>query len=1594
MSIDKIRHAKFSKIDNNTSTHFLNNDLIVKCLDQSKCCGVKINDTDMLAGAYYFLINIESTSKIRLLIYENINNTSVEHNYILVNGDNKISLSLQNKCKINIKIIFDAASITTNTSINNEFILRKVICSKHNITDECKFESNDNLLNSVRCIYECCDEHLKILHSHKTNLLLKYINCTSCCQSISKIINDAIENNYDTIMIILKNNMIHNNFDDSLKRITIPRDKYIVNINNNAYVIKNILFQECLSIVRQETEFDEFIKILMRTHNAINSNEKIVVARYDAFNSNLESYMYDLSVVLFKINENDDINNCVNEIFNQNIKNTEIIIVSPDIISIDLNNYKSINKSVSIKNLLVNNISDNSFTSLLNCICGKYVSILSSTDEYKSNALDKMLMMLNDDIHNIVISDYEYKHENENVNTNNSLNIDDLFFDVNDNKKDKKNKNSINRENNKNNENFLNHLEMDNSCIMRYSDDIRCFLFNNILIQMGNLNDLFSFHDCLDYLLQFEPYKCKCIHESLMICKKNVNALTEVRNTNFNRKICTKKFAFDLNKFINNISKNRKDFLIYVSNTNFDNLFNRLFDQTWNIIKCISNNFVCICISNACKDECIIDDINIITKNTYDKISSHIKNNNDNYINLIYSDINIDVKNIVDELKTHFTIFNVDSINTLKQYDEIVVKNILTNSDLIIHSNEKDGVLLSQLCQKKIKLLHIPLLQDRNFINMRADNENKSKYRSNDKQLIGIILTEFMNIDERVVKQLFQDTNITLKIIACKNYFEYNTFLRENIQIIDTSDMLIDFMNNVDIFFIPTQQIFKNCYNLVEYYKIMEKNIIGTCELEKFENCENYFNIDLNSHHKLEIKNSKYKNIEHISQIANIPFDESSNINYGNILTSIRKKLMKIVIQNKRTSRICNKKCLYVSKSLNDDILIENIYENRNYAFFMGNLLRKYGIDTYYYQLGTKGNHEMIDGFDVKTICDNNFERKENYYIGYSDYINKLLNSNTSEYDYVIYESPCVCCSSIKISIPNILINRNFSGLSDELFVQSENTVILSNDISFMKGENKNLFMIEDDCYDIDQKIILVKMQNIVHRILIMNTINGENTSKIIKFTLDRLIGNYEIICVNDVQNISDTRLKSIRSIIDDNNFNFDNIIKETDIVLFPSIYNENAISLCSKVIKYGCIVITTFLNSAKNLILNNYNGIIVPPNAYDISNALREICLNHELRKNILNNSINIQMNRKISVNQRKQIENVLLSSGWIYPSYDITTNNVHSDVCILLGMMSIRNKSEMLYIAYGEMNEVLNNINKVSDTSIKIFIINDNIDNVNNNIFNINNQNCKYITENDIKFELMNYSVVIFYDISKNIGNILNNMTINKIRISNFINNNDECIANHTITFSLEHYRQIINIYERCDFLYYPIDIDEYYIGHNNCDDVKYIGIIGNENCNTLSKILNKNVDNLNSPYTWKIISFSNSDSKINSKINNDKYNYASDVIYYSIKNLFDIINVIEFMIIDEDIQKSTILKLMLNDIPMIIKKSSYIHEISSHLIQNDVKVPFLTYEKNDTGKIERIITELMIEPIICNNKKYIEKYYSLDVFKKKLLGIIGNI
>ena len=101
------------------------------------------------------------------------------------------------------------------------------------------------------------------------------------------------------------------------------------------------------------------------------------------------------------------------------------------------------------------------------------------------------------------------------------------------------------------------------------------------------------------------------------------------------------------------------------------------------------------------------------------------------------------------------------------------------------------------------------------------------------------------------------------------------------------------------------------------------------------------------------------------------------------------------------------------------------------------------------------------------------------------------------------------------------------------------------------------------------------------------------------------------------------------------------NLYKNYDITVIPTIHSEGTSLSCLEAMASGNAIISTNIGGLTNLIINNFNGLLINPNEKELLEAIKKLIFDKQLRKTLQNNSLLLSkyFDKKIWVNRWREV-------------------------------------------------------------------------------------------------------------------------------------------------------------------------------------------------------------------------------------------------------------------------------------------------------------------------------------------------------------------
>lgn len=859
--------------------------------------------------------------------------------------------------------------------------------------------------------------------------------------------------------------------------------------------------------------------------------------------------------------------------------------------------------------------------------------------------------------------------------------------------------------------------------------------------------------------------------------------------------------------YSDNFEKNKR---LYNICLNFLKFYNIIILSNTTVFK-INNNFI------------------YITYNQYSSQNNYLR------VNKLYALFNnYNIYNIVQREQFDDVIFDIVEINNKNQLlDCINISSFITYSSILFVDyikNILNSANFNNISQKQI--LHIP-----NCYNVEIyDDIMPKEFQNINKRIVSYIGTINHDINFNIIKYIADNVNsldISLNIINTDIYSNNNLYFpNKNINWIsfDDEDNLNNNINKYikysDIIIFPFNNDDNNkTKNLSEFYLALyyKKPIITTYNYSVLE--------------------------QYDTEDETLIYTADTEINWIEILQTVIQELKCNIIYNHRNY---NDKpwAFYSSKlydliqtnenlflnSISDKIIktcafITKIFDNNNKQLFgfkqyvtfnILDILKENGIKPVIYQF-----NKYYQG--VKTVIFNNYTYTVNI-------IQKDDLYTLNSYDYTIYDSEAY--NFINTINPNSIylnygMKKNYQTTVNN-FVESTILTMTTNsifsDIYNYTSTNSHTYKINyisgfyaNNQHNEQQDSMYIKINNITEHDISTKLFNI--TIPLYKIKAAHLKYIKEIIVQNKNENIRFnlilTNMPNKELLINldnlklyDNRFDyiftssFDDLINcftNSTITLILNQKETTYLEYLNSILN-DSIVITTYNNGINGIIINNFNGIIVPSeNTYDINKSIQYIIQNY--------NDINI--NKDYIINNysydkwKYTIEQLFTNIGWVYKTLnnnvensikeltydDINVNftkywknythtlNLQSDYTPIEVENAVKkhfevNKNCIIPVTtYDKRIMILLEDNQYSDISYVTRIL---CQYTNSDVFVFSDKNIKYtdyiynnINVIQLTTKLKNYDIVIYYKLSQNILEILKNTNIISIQYIQDISN-----------------------------------------------------------------------------------------------------------------------------------------------------------------------------------------------------------------------------
>lgn len=163
---------------------------------------------------------------------------------------------------------------------------------------------------------------------------------------------------------------------------------------------------------------------------------------------------------------------------------------------------------------------------------------------------------------------------------------------------------------------------------------------------------------------------------------------------------------------------------------------------------------------------------------------------------------------------------------------------------------------------------------------------------------------------------------------------------------------------------------------------------------------------------------------------------------------------------------------------------------------------------------------------------------------------------------------------------------------------------------------------------DINDNRTIKKFDNNILKISYIGPLEEYKGFFLLTKSLKKVMGNWElnVYGANGVNIDFETDKIKFNGRYDYSQLN--NIFDNTDLLIVPSLWNETFGFIVLEAYSYGVPVIITQNVGAKDIIINNSTGIIVKPEAYDLTDKLNKIINNRDILRKLNENMLKLPFN------------------------------------------------------------------------------------------------------------------------------------------------------------------------------------------------------------------------------------------------------------------------------------------------------------------------------------------------------------------------------
>ena len=340
------------------------------------------------------------------------------------------------------------------------------------------------------------------------------------------------------------------------------------------------------------------------------------------------------------------------------------------------------------------------------------------------------------------------------------------------------------------------------------------------------------------------------------------------------------------------------------------------------------------------------------------------------------------------------------------------------------------------------------------------------------------------------------------------------------------------------------------------------------------------------------------------------------------------------------------------------------------YALNIAKLLKSFGFEVHFYQIGYEEFKGEYYGFPVYSI-----KMEE----GYSEFNSSVCNKFyelTKDYDHVYYNTPELCSGKMRadaiMTCHGIWFDHNnYLGVEfryekwfkhlGQVFSQPKKIVSVdTNSINVIRSfwpELANNMTYIPNFVDTDKfKPDISKRDKNKLRVLFPRRSQINRGSRILGDILKNIPYDVDIYWVGEgdaqdtqiIKNLTekDKRLKYY-------SVDFDQMpewYQKCDIAVIPTIACEGTSLSAVEALASGCAIVTTNIGGLSNLFLDGYNGIMCDPDAKQIAQAINKLIEDNGLRKKYQEKAVESAQYFSLKSWQKKWVK-VFLEENWISP-------------------------------------------------------------------------------------------------------------------------------------------------------------------------------------------------------------------------------------------------------------------------------------------------------------------------------------------------------